>query len=414
MSRRSGGSSRPTTQPGGGSRPSFGQSGQSRPTTQPGGGSRPSFGQSGQSRPTTQPGGGSRPSFGQSGQSRPTTQPGAAGSRPSFGQQGGSGRPTNNQIGDFLGLPKDGGPSTGQRPRMQPGGQRPGAGRPESTRPDSRPGDTGRDNFGDNRQNRTDNRVDRRDNVGDTRQDRRENVGDTRQDRRENVSDNRQGRVDQRRDRANDVRNDFANNHPRRDFWNDHPRAARWNRPYRWSTWGALTGWFAWGTGTSAAYYDYGGNVYHDEQNVYYGDNAVASTEQYAEQAIGLADVGAQAVEETPDETEWMSLGVFALTHEEKGDPTMFFQLAVTKDGTIAGTYYNSSTKQSKPVQGAVDKTTQRAAWSVGDKRDTVVETGIYNLTEPESAALLHFGTEKTQTWLLVRLEEPAEAQNAP
>ena len=47
-----------------------------------------------------------------------------------------------------------------------------------------------------------------------------------------------------------------------------------------------------------------------------------------------------QAVAQAPDNTEWMSLGVFALSHEEKGEPTMFFQLAVAKDGTIAGTVF--------------------------------------------------------------------------
>ena len=50
------------------------------------------------------------------------------------------------------------------------------------------------------------------------------------------------------------------------------------------------------------------------------------------------------------------------------------------------------------------------AAWSVGDKSDTVVETGIFNLTKSETPALLHFGKNKTQTWLLVRLEDPEES----
>ena len=41
-----------------------------------------------------------------------------------------------------------------------------------------------------------------------------------------------------------------------------------------------------------------------------------------------------------------------------------------------------------------------------------VVETGIYNLTENQTECLMHFGTEHTQTWLLVRMEEPKQAED--
>lgn len=103
-----------------------------------------------------------------------------------------------------------------------------------------------------------------------------------------------------------------------------------------------------------------------------------------------------------------MPLGVFALVHEEEGESDLFFQLAISKDGTISGTYHNTTTDETRPVQGSVDKQTQRAAWTVGDKKNTVVETGIYNLTQEETPVLIHFGDQQTQTWLMVRLEEPA------
>jgi hypothetical protein len=36
----------------------------------------------------------------------------------------------------------------------------------------------------------------------------------------------------------------------------------------------------------------------------------------------------------------------------------------------------------------------------------------LYNLTKDEAPALIHFGTEKTQQWLLVRMDDPeAEGQ---
>jgi hypothetical protein len=62
-------------------------------------------------------------------------------------------------------------------------------------------------------------------------------------------------------------------------------------------------------------------------------------------------------------------------------------------------------------VQGQVDKQTQRVAFSIGDKSHTVIETGIYNLTQPQTQVLVHFGPDKTETYLLVRLDKPAGEQ---
>ncbi len=69
-----------------------------------------------------------------------------------------------------------------------------------------------------------------------------------------------------------------------------------------------------------------------------------------------------------------MPLGVFAVTQDGDstgGDPTMFLQLAVSKQGILAGTFQNTSTGTVKSVEGMVDKETQRAAWTaVGETRD--------------------------------------------
>jgi hypothetical protein len=44
-------------------------------------------------------------------------------------------------------------------------------------------------------------------------------------------------------------------------------------------------------------------------------------------------------------------------------------------------------------------------AFRIGESENIVVETGLYNLTQEEAPALVHFGTEKVEDWLLVRLE---------
>jgi hypothetical protein len=87
------------------------------------------------------------------------------------------------------------------------------------------------------------------------------------------------------------------------------------------------------------------------------------------------------------------------------------FQLAVDKSGTIRGNYYNVLSDSTQPVYGSVDKTTQRAAWTVGDRKEPIYEAGFANLTKAETTMLVHFGTGRTQQWSLVRMEQPAEAK---
>ena len=56
---------------------------------------------------------------------------------------------------------------------------------------------------------------------------------------------------------------------------------------------------------------------------------------------------------------------------------------------------------------GRVDKDTQRVALRVGESEDVVVETGLYNLDADEAPVMVHFGPDRVENWLLVRLEDP-------
>jgi len=106
-----------------------------------------------------------------------------------------------------------------------------------------------------------------------------------------------------------------------------------------------------------------------------------------------------------------MPLGVFAIAEESATDSGMMVQLAVSKQGIIAGTFYNDITGDSRPIDGMVDQKSQRAAWKFADDKnpEIVMETGIYNLTQDEATALVHFAADKAQTWLMVRLPAPEE-----
>ncbi len=196
------------------------------------------------------------------------------------------------------------------------------------------------------------------------------------------------------------------------DFWSNYPgwAALRITRPYRWATWGAITGWVGYGWSDSVAY-SYGDNVYYEGDSVYYGDQAVATAEEYTQQA---EEIAASAPEVAPDAAEWMPLGVFALTPDGQAsgpDPTLFLQLAISKEGIIAGTLNNTATGQTQTIEGMADKASQRAAWTVAGKARPIMETGIVNLTQDTAPALVHFADGQTQQWLMVRLEEPAAGQ---
>jgi hypothetical protein len=169
----------------------------------------------------------------------------------------------------------------------------------------------------------------------------------------------------------------------------------------------ALGGWFP-GWWSQPAYYDYGGSVYYEDDSVYYGDQAVATADEYYDQAAAIAE---NVPEVNDEEAEWLPLGVFALTQPDTESSDRVLQLAVSKEGVIAGTFYNDTSGSTHPVEGSVDKKTQRAVWHItdGTNPDVVMETGIYNLTKDETEALLHFGSGQTQSVLMVRLPEPEE-----
>ena len=80
----------------------------------------------------------------------------------------------------------------------------------------------------------------------------------------------------------------------------------------------------------------------------------------------------------------------------------MFGDKAAAEDGTSIV----------KNVDGSVDKKTQRVAWTMGDNKSTVVDTGLANLTKDEGPALLHFVKDRTEEWLLVRLKGKADKKN--
>jgi hypothetical protein len=83
--------------------------------------------------------------------------------------------------------------------------------------------------------------------------------------------------------------------------------------------------------------------------------------------------------------------------------------VALDKAGAIRGNYYDHVSDATAPVSGAVNKKDQRAACRVGANKSLVVETALHNLTQDRSTALVHYGPDRTQQFVLVRFKEPVK-----
>ena len=164
------------------------------------------------------------------------------------------------------------------------------------------------------------------------------------------------------------------------------------------------------GLDAAPAYYDYGDNVTYQSDYVYYGSQPVSTAQQYYQGAVTLADsnTATQSVSSASQSgsTQWLPLGVFGLMADGQKSPEMVFQLAVDKAGAIAGNYYDEIADTTAPVSGAVDKKNQRVAWHVGSNKNLVIETGLYNLTLDQSTALVHYGPDRCQQYVLVRVKK--------
>lgn len=233
----------------------------------------------------------------------------------------------------------------------------------------------------------------------------------------------------------NRIRDDWRrrdrNDLPFRLGWWDRYRNDRWpvfspwgyswwrDRPYYW--WGGtpatrLTSWliFGWDSPRYWVYgYGPGSNIYYQGDYVYYDNQQYLPVADYYQQIYGLAHAVPQIDPKVAEKMEWAPLGVFAAIRDanESDANQRTIQLAVNKDGVIAGTYLNQQSGKVRPLAGKVDDGNQRAAWAFADGENApiVFETSIYNLTRSETTMMVHFGPNSNQTevWRLVRLEEP-------
>ncbi|MGI9244960.1 MAG: hypothetical protein ACR2RV_29425 [Verrucomicrobiales bacterium] len=207
---------------------------------------------------------------------------------------------------------------------------------------------------------------------------------------------------------------------PRLVVYNNYSPWWSW-RPVAWASVGYF---FGQALAPKPVVYDPGTTVIYEGDTIYVNGKSAGDATQYRRNTIALAnprldeipvpeppqyDEGGEEFVDDPDrpQGDWLPVGVWALTQEEQGDATMFFQLSIDKDGIVGGAFKNVMTGDEQPVVGQLDFESQRVAWHIGDVTETVYETGLSNLENDVASVFVYFGEEKTQTWLIVRMPSP-------
>lgn len=196
------------------------------------------------------------------------------------------------------------------------------------------------------------------------------------------------------------------------------PNSNLWGRS-NWATTAAWMGLAATAAGYPAYYYGYDGaytdltgseaSAYQPQENVYVSTQPAQSYYQPTSAYQPTTAYSNAQGDNSAVQGDWIPLGVFAVGSTASQAPysNMTLQLALSKDGNIAGTYYNSATNQAHEIEGLVDKSTQKAAWKLSDRDDSpVATTGIYNLTQDVAQVEMHFPNGTDQNKVLVRINQ--------
>ena len=128
--------------------------------------------------------------------------------------------------------------------------------------------------------------------------------------------------------------------------------------------------------------------------------------------ASATADGGAASAA-PPSDLEWMPLGVYATGPKDAGQAHVYQQLAVSKQGELKGTYYDSITDTTKPVSGSIDRDTRKATWKVDGKGGATFETTLDALTKTPSSVTMKSGGGQHE-WELVQVQKPDDKATKP
>jgi len=183
-----------------------------------------------------------------------------------------------------------------------------------------------------------------------------------------------------------ELRAQFAGNEPFTPAWYaEHPRAWQFTHPHA----------DAWAVASVAAVTAWVGIV-------------PAPGNTAAEQVHTSETLDPESADKTQPTGEFLPLGVFALGPAGAQDPSALLQLAVGKEGEIAGNYFDVVTGATSPVSGSLDKHTQLATFKIGLPGAAEFEAALVSLTRPDGSIRLRFAGGEVSDWHLARFESQA------
>ncbi len=103
-------------------------------------------------------------------------------------------------------------------------------------------------------------------------------------------------------------------------------------------------------------------------------------------------------------EPEWVNLGVYELLAPGEAAATRWMELAVARDGRVAGNYFDRALGDVDPIHGRADPESMRLWWSVGEGT-AVFQTTFDELMQPEGRLSVQPAEGEPDHWRIVRRE---------
>ncbi|MBF0441933.1 MAG: hypothetical protein HQK54_08525 [Oligoflexales bacterium] len=178
-----------------------------------------------------------------------------------------------------------------------------------------------------------------------------------------------------------------------------HWRYNRWPFWAGFATGSTLASWLSW-----PPY-----NGYGTSQPIVYYPVEAAPTNVYETNVTQVTQTVSQGQNTTvPNDVEWLNIGAFGLIPISQTTINFAVQLAVTKDGSLRGLYWDLGNDSAKEVVGFIDKDTMRIAWQEKDAPDSLYfETNVDQLTQQESLVNVYDPKNKTLvSWQVIQIEE--------
>lgn len=101
---------------------------------------------------------------------------------------------------------------------------------------------------------------------------------------------------------------------------------------------------------------------------------------------------------------EWYPLGVYSLVTGPYDNGTRMMQLAVDRQGNVAGSYYDLITDTSHNVSGRIYQKSQNVYWTLSSNKNLKFRSSLGQLTQPQGTVIAKLPG-GDQQWQLVRLE---------